>query len=127
VTSSDRTRYEALAPFAGVYLEDSYVFGIESTHDRIVFDLDLVLTPEHPAYREPPETEQYCFRRARAVIDGADSVCWGRRSMRAIQDASGEVDYGSIDSWYAENGVTYVEGEWGEVEIRGGTLRLDLD
>ena len=43
-----------LSGLADVYLEDSYVLGITESSEKVVFHLDAVLTPDHPAYHPHP-------------------------------------------------------------------------
>jgi hypothetical protein len=47
--------------------------------------------------------------------------------MRPIRDATGEIDYGNIDAWWLDGAVSHVVGEWGELEIDGGVVRLELE
>ena len=96
-----------------MYLEDSYVLGIESDDRSVHFLIDLVLTPEHPDYRSPGPDEQYCYRRAQIAIENARSVRWLRKTMQPFEDATGEVDYGSIDSWTLDGDVSHIEGDSG--------------
>jgi hypothetical protein len=60
------------------------------------------------------------------VIEGARSVRWVSRTMQEFRDATGEADYGSIDSWYLEGEVSHIAGDWGEVEIDDGNVKLVL-
>jgi hypothetical protein len=117
---------KAVSSLKDVYLEDSYVLDITATEDLVRFTLDLVLTPSHPEYREPGPNEQYCYRRAQVVIEGATSVRWVRRTMHPFRDATGELDYGSVDSWCVNGDVSRIAGEWGELEVSGGHVRLAL-
>lgn len=110
-----------------MYLEDSYVLGIDSDDRSVRFSIDLVLTPEHPDYRSPGPDEQYCYRRAHIAIENARSVRWLRRTMQPFEDATGEVDYGSIDSWTLDGDVSHIAGDWGELEIAGGDVSVQLD
>jgi len=38
------------------------------------FDLNVVLTPEHPLYKKPSPQEQYCMRRAKCNSDQGESL-----------------------------------------------------
>jgi len=46
--------------------------------------------------------------------------------MRPFHDATGEVDYGSINVWSLDGDISYIEGDWGELEVAGGTVRVVL-
>ena len=101
----------------GLYLEDSYVLAIDDKPGRVVFKLDAVLTPEHPAYTSPPPDEQYCYRKGELVFDGVTAVDWLERSYRTSTDATGEEDLGNIDSLIVEGGAFHLEGDWGVAKI----------
>ncbi|HWF74447.1 MAG TPA: hypothetical protein VG186_13950 [Solirubrobacteraceae bacterium] len=127
MTESTPRSYETIPELAGVYLEDSYVLDVHAAEHSVQFDLDLVLTPQHPAYHDPRPGEQYCYRRGRILIAGARSVRWVRRAMQAFRDASGEVDYGSIDSWYLDGEISHIAGDWGELEVDNGEVKVVLE
>ncbi len=109
-----------------MYLEDSWVLGIKTDERSVEFRLELVLTPEHPAYHDPLPGERYCYRRAKVTIENPRSVRWVSVDMRPYRDATGEVDYGSIDAWSLEGDVSHIEGDWGELEVAGGNVRVLL-
>ena len=68
MTTGSPASYESIPALSAVYLEDSYVLGIDSDDRSVRFSIDLVLTPEHPDYRSPGPDEQYCYRRAHIAI-----------------------------------------------------------
>ena len=108
--------YSELPGLENVYLEDSFVLDIEESSDKLVFELDAVLTPAHPSYAPPRPDEQYCYRRARLQFK-TDSVSWLARSQSRFRDAAGEEDLGNIDVFTADCGHYHLEGDWGTVEI----------
>lgn len=118
--------YEELPALSGVYLEDSYVLAIELSQRDLVIELDAVLTPAHPAYRDPRPDEQYCFRRARIRVRDAESMRWVTQTMQPFRDATGEADYGSIDTWQIEDDVSRLTGEWGEIEFVDGVVTFEV-
>jgi len=118
--------YEALPGLNVVYLEDSFVLAIRERSHELCFELEAVLTPEHPDYVAPPGNEQYCYRRGTLCFDAAQ-INWLRRSEGRYRDASGEEDLGNIDVFLAEEGRYYLEGDWGGVEIETNVApRLQL-
>jgi hypothetical protein len=128
MTDPAQLSYEqALPQLKNVYLEDSYVLHITTSTGSVAFELDLVLTPGHPRYHEPPPGDQYCYRRGEVAIECAKSVRWVRRSTHEFRDATGEVDYGSIDAWNLDGDVSHILGDWGELAVDGGDVRLTLE
>jgi hypothetical protein len=97
--------------------EDSYVLGVIETESSITFQLDLVLTPQHPDYAPPPPSRAYCFRRADLVFEGVARRSWVQRKFHPYTDANDEVDYGNIDSFEIDDGCYHLDGGWGEVKI----------
>ncbi|MGU3435031.1 hypothetical protein ACNHUS_18685 [Actinomycetes bacterium M1A6_2h] len=110
------TDYRNLPGLAGVYLEDSYVTAINEATD-LVFELDAVLTPAHPDYRQPRAGEQYCYAAATLTFQKPFEVEWIRRTMVRSVDADGLEDLGSIDR-LTQSGNSYrLTGDWGEVVV----------
>lgn len=111
------SHYYELPGLEHVYLEDSYVLNIETLETRVKFLLDTVLTKEHPAYRTPPPEEQYCYKKACLEFNQVDKVKWINKVMIPYSDASGEIDYGNIDTLSCSHGNYHLSGDWGEIEI----------
>jgi hypothetical protein len=107
-----------------VYLEDSYILDIEAHPGTLIFKLDLVLTPEHALYTPPKPQEQYCYRRAQLRFESVKRITWDNSGLKPATDATGEVDYGNIDSYHAEGGRHVLSGGWGTVELDCQGVRL---
>lgn len=118
--------YASFPGLAGVYLEDSYVLDISGTAGQVVFRLDAVLTPEHPAYHSPHPGEHYCYARGGLAFPDVTRVVWLSRSGSYYTDASGERDLGNIDSLTIDGDAYVAEGDWGAVRISGADPRFDL-
>lgn len=113
--------------FSAYYFEDSYVLRIEEDNAKILFELELVLTPDHAEYQPPPSSVQHCYRRARLVFDNLKSVHWKRRSRVSFVDGDGERDLGNIDSFTIfPNNEYKLEGDWGDLELVAGTVSIEL-
>lgn len=56
--------YCEIPVLSSIFLEDGYVLAIHENINSLVFDLEVVLTKEHPSYDGPKHGEQYCYRRA---------------------------------------------------------------
>jgi len=120
----DYTRFPGLAE---VYLEDSYVLAIEEAPGRVTFRLEAVLTPEHPAYREPPAGRHHCYATGDLIFADATHVEWVRRSDHRFTDASGDTDLGNVDVVRIDGNGIVVEGDWGELHLTGTQPRFELD
>lgn len=111
---------------AGVYLEDSYVLGISESSEQVVFYLDAVLTPEHPAYRSHRPGEHYCYARGSLLFPDVTHVVRVNRNGSHYTDASGDEDLGNIDALTVDGGAFVAEGDWGAVRISGAQPRFEL-
>ena len=121
-----RIDYGDFEGFEDVYLEDSYVLNISESSGMVEFEIEVVLREGHSQYSPPKSGEQYCYRRASIVFPSLKKADWQDRSFVPSVDKDGEVDYGNIDSFYLENDVYHLVGDWGKVLIssRPPTLRF---
>jgi hypothetical protein len=117
---------DVFEPLRSVYLEDSWVLAIEVTDGLLVFDLDIVLTASHPAYRGPKSGDQYDYRRAHLCV-AADQIDWRPSNSPPAIDATGRNDLGNIDSWEVDGGGwSMLEGDWGTAKMRYPSVSLSL-
>ncbi len=110
-------QYPELPGLEALYLEDSYVLGIEEEPREVRVQVDAVLTDAHPKWTAPKPTEQYSYLRVDLVFPNPRSVEWLNKAMQPIRDASGETDYGNIDTFVWRPGLYELTGEWGHVRI----------
>ena len=109
--------YWSIPGFQGLYLEDSWVLDITARPGVLDFVIDLVLCESHPRYQAPSAGEQFCHRRGIVRFEGVSSLRWdGQGSVPAI-DATGELDYGSIDSLRVIDDAYTVEGDFGRIVV----------
>jgi hypothetical protein len=98
--------------------------------DGLTFVLDLVLTPTHPEYSPPPCDQARCFRRGTLVVESDAAIFLHRSSLPPAVDASGELDYGQIDTFCPVSGLGAgmweLTGSWGEAIARQPRVRVDL-
>jgi hypothetical protein len=86
-----------------VYLQDSWVLGVETDESHVCFVLDAALEPGNPKFYSPPKpNEQHAYARLRWCLHG--EVHWneGPNLNDPATDATGEVDFGNIDAWWGE-------------------------
>ncbi len=103
------TAYWELPGLEQVYLEESWVLGIEVDQQLAAFQLELVLTEDHPRYQPPRPGEQYCYAPARLVFECAELVELQLSGAPPATDASvnsdGRVPTGSCGSGAATAGL----------------------
>lgn len=114
--------YSEILSLSNFYLEDSYVLSIDEVARSLIFELEAVLTKNHPQYEEPKNGEQYCYRKVLLRFFSADSIEWLDRSFIGFIDSTGDLDYGNIDSFVSDDGAYILSGDWGRVIIRGGEV-----
>jgi hypothetical protein len=111
--------YDELPGLEHLYLEDSFVLGVHDDADTLRFDIEAVLTEQHPRYSPPKPDEQYSYLPVALVFAAPRAVKWVERPMKPTVDATGEIDYGNIDSFTWEDDRYELSGEWGHVVIDG--------
>ncbi|WP_074819942.1 MULTISPECIES: hypothetical protein [Pseudomonas syringae group] len=119
--------YYKIPSLSNIYLEDSYVLAVLETKRSLVFELEAVLTEKHPEYKKPRVGEKYCYKRVSLNFINADSVEWINKSFIAFTDASGDFDYGNIDSLISCDDGYEVTGDWGRVVIRGQDIEIIVE
>lgn len=112
--------YPALPGLAEVYLEDSFVLRIHEERGALSFDLDAILTDQHPSYTPSAPDEQYCYVPALLSFPHARAIEWISRTSVAHRDANDEIDHGNIDFLTVEGDDTYHLGG-GEVTVHSIT------
>ncbi|MGI5377901.1 hypothetical protein ACQEV2_27375 [Streptomyces sp. CA-251387] len=127
--NTEKVEYPQLAGFENLYLEDSFVLGIEATPARLALEVELVLTPQHPSYHPPGADEQNCYARAVIEFQNVRDLSWTGQGTPPALDASGDKDYGGIDTLFWNGSVFHLEGDWGVIEVAsaGPVVRLGLD
>ncbi len=116
--------YPELPGFENVYLEDSWVLAVTAGPDEFRLRLDMVLTEQHPRWTPPKPDEVYCYTSASVVFSEPRSVEWTRLPGRPSTDATGETDWGNIDSFVWDGSRYGLEGDWGAVTIEGDAPQL---
>lgn len=124
---TERSDYWDWAGFGEVYLEDSFVLDIEESAGELRFRMEVVLREGHPAFKDPPPHEQYCFAPGTLAFRGAKDILWSERNEVKSVDASGESDLGNIDQLYLEKGRYHLSGDWGRLALYSEGVELVLD
>jgi hypothetical protein len=108
---------ESVPALKDIYLEDSYVLAIHESPEELRFDLDAVLTETHPLWTKPQPDEQYAYLRMSLVFARPRRVEWIRKAVTEFRDATGEIDYGNIDSIQWDGTAYELAGDWGRVRV----------
>lgn len=119
--------YEEIAGLAEILLEESYVLDIEAHPSRVDFRVEFVLTPGHPDYRQPSPDEAYCARHGWLRFSGVTRCLWSDQGAPPARDATGEIDFGNIDSLEWDQTQYSLEGDWGRMELTAEQVDVELD
>lgn len=120
--------YFELKEFKGLYLEDSFVLNIIETAKLFSFQMEFVLTEEHPKYKAPLGNEMYYYHYGVINFIEPKQVLWKVRNQKAASiDANGECDYGNIDIFLKSEDEYFLEGDWGSVLIKCDDLEVELN
>ncbi|MEV6237828.1 hypothetical protein [Lentzea sp. NPDC051838] len=119
----DYTQIDELRLF---YLEDSWVLGVTAWPGMLAFSIEFVLRPEHKDYQTPLPGERYSYRRGELRFEGVSNLHWIGQGLPPARDASGELDYGGVDSFELNDGFYRIRGDFGEVSVQADSLRIVL-
>lgn len=109
--------------FKNIYLEDSFVLGIEESNAQISFFVEMVLTEKHPMYSPPNEDEEYCYKKGKIIFYEPKFVKWIKKNTQPFTDADESEDYGNIDFFELSSEGYHLLGDWGEVVINSPPLK----
>lgn len=112
-----RKYYEKIECLRDIYLEDSFVLKLTEGLDSIEFELEAVLTKEHPRYRPPKQNERHCYKKLTLRLGNCSNVRWVRKSLTSSTGTDGETDYDNIDHFTAMKNKLHLSGDWGEVRL----------
>lgn len=118
------SKYYEWDNFKDIYLEDSFVLGIEESENQVSFTVEMVLTEEHPMYSPPHNGEQYCYKKGKIIFQELKAVKWLNRNMQPFTDANNSEDYGNIDSFQSSSEGYHLSGDWGEVIINSSPPKV---
>ena len=119
--------YYEIPSLSNIYLEESYVLSVSERDGSLAFELEAVLTENHPKYKRPQEGEMYCYRKMSLLFLNVDSFEWADKKFMAYSDALGEFDYGNIDSFVSCGDGYELAGDWGRVFIRGRAIEVIVE
>lgn len=118
--------YSDLPGFQSLYLEDSFILDVLARPGSVVFEVELVLTGDHPDYRPPPPNEQHCYRRGRITFEGVTRLTWLSKNISPARGATGEIDYGGFDTFRVNGSTFVVAGEFGELNLEASGCTVSM-
>jgi len=116
------SNYYEWSDFKDIYLEDSYVLGIEESDTEFIFIVEMVLKENHPRYTSPNPGEQYCYKKGKIVFQELESIEWISRNTQLFTDANDSEDYGNIDLFNLSIEGYHLVGDWGEVKVHSAPV-----
>ena len=119
--------YQEISSLAAVVLEESYVLDIEVRPGIVEFSMDFVLTPEHKDFRPLGPEANYCYRRGQLIFSGVKRCLWSDQGAPPARDATGEIDFGNIDSFEWDDSRYVLQGDWGRMELVAENVQVRLD
>lgn len=118
--------YDKFSLFNGIFLEDSFVLDISIDQEKIEFQLEIVLTENHPLYNEPLKDESYCYKNAKLIFKDFNNAQWLEKNESYFTDASDEKDYGNIDFLHLNDKNFELGGDWGHLIVENGIINLEF-
>lgn len=115
--------FESIKALSDIYLEDSYVLEIRQRGSEIEFEMEFVLRTGHILYESPRIDEMYCYRRGILRLSNCDDVRM-LKSVKANEDASGEIDLGNIDRFDLDGERIEMSGDWGELSLKSNQITV---
>ncbi|MEU5779463.1 hypothetical protein ABZ819_40045, partial [Streptomyces venezuelae] len=122
-----RDNYPKFPGFESVCLEDSYVLDITVQPSVLSLQLDLLLLPGHPEHGASMPGDRACFRRATIVFSAVRDLHWtGQSVVKPAIDASGTLDFGSVDSLVRDEDNYELQGDWGTILLKSSMPSLSI-
>lgn len=119
--------YWDLQGFEQLYLEDSYVWGVEETSEAFILRMLLVLREGHAEWRPPLPNQQYCYRDGQIRFEHPTDVDWVERTFEATTNLDGSVDYGNVHAIEADGQMFRIYADFGQVRLRAEGVKALLD
>ena len=117
--------YEELNGLAEIVLEESHVLGVAAQPGELTFEVDFALTQGTRPTPATAERDGMLSPRHPALRRGR-APRLGRSGSPPAIDASGESDFGHIDSFEWEDGRYVINGDWGRIEATAGAVEVGL-
>jgi hypothetical protein len=107
-------------------LEESWVLGIAATPGQLEFEMNLVFAKDHPDLRPPRDGEVFYSRTGVLRFRGVTDLVWRGQGKPPATDATGEQDWGAIDSMHYEGNEYLLGGDWGTLTVKANSIEAEL-
>ncbi|MCC2334862.1 hypothetical protein [Cellulomonas wangsupingiae] len=112
------SNYWNMEALSDLYLEDSWILDIVARPGLLEFAVEFVLRDSHPLYQPPMQGERHSYRPGALRFLDVRSLSWTHQGeISPATDATGERDYGSIDSWEQSTDTHTLIGDFGHIVV----------
>lgn len=118
--------YREVSRLAVYQLEESYVLDIQARPGLLVLEIDLALNINHPQYGPALPGERHCYRRGTLQFSQVVDLHWTDQGTPPAKDATGELDYGAVDSLKVEENLYVMTGDFGRISVAASDLSIRL-
>jgi hypothetical protein len=115
----DYTELPALQYFV---LEESWVLGITARPGSLEIEIDLTFARDHPELRPPRQGDQIYGRVGLIRFTSVSSLDWSGQGNPPAIDASGERDWGAIDSFTWDAATYELTGDFGRIRVDAASV-----
>ena len=114
--------------FKGIDLNDSFVLNWSHEGNQLIFYLEASIWPGSKYYTGVKKGEYTCYRQATLAFVGINDISGllPIETAASTTDPDGSVDYGTIESFQAFDGMFELSGDFGKVKILGGEFRFEV-
>ncbi|SDJ81797.1 hypothetical protein SAMN04488540_1143 [Ferrimonas sediminum] len=114
--------------FSGIDLNDSFVMSWKLSASELLMELEASIWPDSELYLAPKSNEYTCYRRITLVFSGFTEVrgLYNIASTEGTVDLDGTTDYGNIDTFSKVLSGFLLSGSFGDVEVVGGHVQLEV-
>lgn len=112
----------------GIDLQDSFVLWWGEEGGNLIFEIEASIWPGSAFYTSPKYGDYTCYRRMRLMFIEPKNI-EGLNSLDLVsftKDLDGSKDYGNIDALSLDGGVYSILGDFGNVQIHCGAIKLEL-
>ena len=107
-------------------LEESWVLSIAACPGALDFEIDLTFDKDHPELRAPRDGDVVYSRRGVLRFRGVSELTWRGQGNPPATDASGQRDWGAVDSMQFAGNEYLLEGDWGIITLTAAGLEVDM-